>query len=282
MRKNIASTPKLNEPSSHCIHPDLDASYPKTTAKTNISHSTTMSDQASKDAAAQQRIVNHMQADHHDSVSPITMVDIRNTTVQLTSFQVIRYLQHHHNLSPWTAGSARMTAISLTAMTFLAGTKTYRIPFNPPLQSYAEARSRVVAMDKTCLAALGRSDITVAEYVRPTGLYAAALAICTAMFLAFSQRWWFAADGVVARVAGQGFAGFAWMIQPWVIWGLVLVHGGELVWFVRERLGRHSVNVRTREFWLWVVSEFVGGVFCSREFDGLVERKRVAKAKQAH
>lgn len=28
-----------------------------------------MSDQAAKDAAAQQRIVNHMQADHHDSVS---------------------------------------------------------------------------------------------------------------------------------------------------------------------------------------------------------------------
>ena len=28
-----------------------------------------MADQAAKDAAAQQRIVNHMQADHHDSVS---------------------------------------------------------------------------------------------------------------------------------------------------------------------------------------------------------------------
>lgn len=28
-----------------------------------------MADQATKDAAAQQRIVNHMQADHHDSVS---------------------------------------------------------------------------------------------------------------------------------------------------------------------------------------------------------------------
>ena len=39
-----------------------------------------MSDQAAKDAAAQQRIVNHMQADHHDSVSVTELLTICYTT----------------------------------------------------------------------------------------------------------------------------------------------------------------------------------------------------------
>jgi hypothetical protein len=40
--------------------------------------------------------------------------------------------------------------------------------------------------------------------------------------------------------------------------------------------------VRSAVFWLWVGAEFLGGVFCSMRFDGLVERKRVAKEKQQH
>jgi len=39
-----------------------------------------MADQASKDAAAQQRIVNHMQADHHDSVSVTSWPVLFHTT----------------------------------------------------------------------------------------------------------------------------------------------------------------------------------------------------------
>jgi hypothetical protein len=175
-----------------------------------------------------------------------------------------------------------MTAVDLTGMTFIAGSKAHWIPFEPPLKSYRDARERVVAMDKDCLTALGRSDVTINEYVQPSGVYAAGLAICAATFLGFSQRWWFAADQVVASVLGQSFAHFAWTIQPWLLAGLFLIHGGELAWFIPARLQKHSVNVKTKEFWLWAISEFIGGVFCSTQFDALVERKRAAKAKQQH
>lgn len=175
-----------------------------------------------------------------------------------------------------------MTAVDLTGMTFVAGGKAHWIPFEPPLQSYRDARERVVIMDKNCLTALGRSDVTVNEYIWPTGVYAAGLAVCVATFLGFSQRWWFAPDQVVASVLGQSFAQFAWAIQPWLIIGLFLIHGAELAWFIPARLGKHSVNVRTKEFWLWAASEFIGGIFCSTQFDALVEKKRAAKAKQQH
>lgn len=175
-----------------------------------------------------------------------------------------------------------MTAVDLTGMTFAASGKPYRIPFEPPLESYREARERVVAMDKDCLAGLGRSDVTVNEFIQPTGLYALGLAVCLATFIGYSQRWWFAPGQGVEKVLGQAFARLGWAIQPWLIRFMVLLHGAEMVWFVPARLRKHSVNVRTREFWLWAVAEFIGGVICLSQFDALVARKRAAKAKQQH
>ena len=175
-----------------------------------------------------------------------------------------------------------MAAVDLTGMTFIAGGKAHRIPFEPPLQSYRDARERVVAMDKDCLAGLGRSDVTINEYPQPTGSHAIMLAVCTATFLSFGQRWWFEPGQVVEKILGQSFANFAWTIQPWLFGGMFLIHAAELAWFVPARLKKHSVNVRTKEFWLWSVSMFIAGVFCLGAFDELVEKKRAAKAKQQH
>lgn len=175
-----------------------------------------------------------------------------------------------------------MTAVDHTGMTFIADSKAYWIPFEPPLESYREARERVVAMDKECLAGLGRSDVTVNEFLWPKGVYALELAIVVATFLGFSQRWWFAPGQVVEGVLGQSFARFGWLIQPWLLGGLFLIHGAELAWFVPARLKKHSVNVRTGVFWLWAIAEFFGGVFCSTRFDALVAKKRAAKEKQQH
>lgn len=175
-----------------------------------------------------------------------------------------------------------MTAVELTGMTFTAGGKTHQIPFEPPLESYRDARERVVAMDKECLAGLGRSDVTINEYVQPTGLYAVMLVVCAATFSSFGQRWWFEPGQVVEKILGQTFANFAWTIQPWLIGGMFAIHLVELVWFVPARLKKHSVNVRTKEFWLWSISMFIAGVFCLGRFDELVEKKRAAKAKQQH
>jgi len=167
-------------------------------------------------------------------------------------------------------------------MTLTASNKIYTIPFTPPLSSYREARERVVAMDKECLSALKRSDITVDEFIWPTGLYALEFIIIAATFIGFSQRWWFADGGVVSQILGDGFARFAWGIQPWLILGMVLVHGAELAYFIPMKLRRHSVSVRSPVWWQWAVTEFVCGVLCSTRFDALVMRKREAKEKQQH
>lgn len=86
----------------------------------------------------------------------------------------------------------------------------------------------------------------------------------------------------MASLLGEGFAGFAWGVQPWVFWGMVLIHSAELAWFVPARLRRHSVDVGGRVFWAWCAAEFVCGVFCTGAFDALVEEKRVEKEKAKH
>ncbi|KAL1585045.1 hypothetical protein WHR41_06128 [Cladosporium halotolerans] len=213
-----------------------------------------MSEKQAQDAAAQQRIVSHMQADHHDSI--------------------VRYLEHYRSLPALAAGAARLHSIDLNGMTIHAFPNAHRIPFDPPLSSYRDARARLVAMDAECRLALRRSDTTISEFLYPSGTYALEVLIVAATFAAYSSRRWFAPAGPVAGLLGEGFAGFSWTIQPWLFWGMVAIHAAELAWFVPARLRRHSVNVRRREFWLWCAAEFLGGVFCSRRFDALVERRR--------
>lgn len=128
---------------------------------------------------AKERIINHMNADHHESI--------------------IRYLQHYHKLSPWEAYDGRMSGVDLKGMVFVRGKQTYRVPFDPPMKSYSEARERVVEMDKNCTQALGQSDIAIKEFLPPTGLGAIPFAVILATFISYSQRWWFTPGSVSAH-----------------------------------------------------------------------------------
>lgn len=196
--------------------------------------------------------------------------------------QLIRYLQHYCNLPSWKAYDGRMTDVDLNGMTFACGRMTYRIPFNPAMGSYREARERAVAMDKESLEGLSKSDITVKECVWPHGLYTLDFLIVAATFVAYSQRWWFGRGEVVEQYLGSSFAKFCWIIQPYMITGLFLIHGTEAIVMASKHLRKHSVNVRTAIWWQWVFFGFVEGVFAFRRFNGLVERKRAEKEKQKH
>ena len=175
-----------------------------------------------------------------------------------------------------------MTNIDLTGMTIACGGTSYPIPFDPPMSSYRDARERVVEMDEKCLEALQKSDITVKEYIPPTGLYAIEFLIITATFLSYSQRWWFAKGAIVERVLGPAFAKFSWWLQPWLITFMVGLHGSEAVYFARNQLWRHSVNGRTLLFWQWVGSVFVEGQFGFKRFNDHVVKKQEEKQKQKH
>ncbi|KAK3713691.1 hypothetical protein LTR37_008385 [Vermiconidia calcicola] len=221
-----------------------------------------MAQQEAQDEAAKRRIISHMNADHHDSI--------------------IRYLEHYHGLYSWTAYDSAITDIDLNGMTFDCSGKTYRIPFDPPMKAYREARERVVEIDKQCLQALGKSDITVKEFVPPTGLYALVFFIVVATFLSCSQRWWFAEGAIVERILGALFARFSWTIQPWLISGMLVLHSSETVFFARNYLRKHSTNIRTAVWWQWAATTFIEGVFAFTRFKHLVAKRQEEKRKQKH
>jgi hypothetical protein len=175
-----------------------------------------------------------------------------------------------------------MSDIDLNGMSFVAGGKTYQIPFDPPLSSYRETRERVVEMDKECLQALNKSDITVKEFVPPmiSAFYAIEFLVIASTFLGYSQRWWFARGAIVERLLGQGFAKFSWTIQPWLITFMLGLHAAEAIYFARNQLWKHSVNVRTPMFWKWIATVFVEGQFAFKRFYDHVEGKRQEKEKQ--
>ncbi|CZT22826.1 related to integral membrane protein [Ramularia collo-cygni] len=218
-----------------------------------------MAEISPEDQAAKSRIVKHMNQDHHDSI--------------------IRYLQHFSNLSIWTASSGRLQDMDLTSLTLTCKNKTYRIPFTPPLKSYREARERVVQLDKECRKALGQSDVTVKSYIVPTGYHAIPFLVVLATFIAYSQRGWFAPGQIVERILGSGFANFSWMIQPKLLAGLIVIHGGEMLYFAAVKLKRHSVNMRSSAWWLWTASTFIEGQFAYKRFDAHV---KAIREKQKH
>lgn len=177
-----------------------------------------------------------------------------------------------------------MADIDLNGMTLVASGKSYRIPFDPPLPSYRETRERVVEMDKECLKSLDKSDITVKDFISPatSAFYAIEFLIIASTFLGYSQRWWFARGSIVERTLGPGFASFSWTIQPWLITFMLGLHGAEAIYFARNQLWRHSVNMRTLLFWKWIVTVFVEGQFAFKRFNDHVDMKRREKEKQKH
>jgi hypothetical protein len=137
-------------------------------------------------------------------------------------------------------------------------------------------------MDKTCREALSRSDITVNEFVPPTGLYLLEFLLSAATFIGYSQRWWFAHGQVVERTLGSGFAKFSWTIQPWIISAMLLIHGVELVFFIPRLLIKHNANPWTTTWWLWVVFSFVEGQPSWWRFKRHVSKKQEEKQMQKH
>ena len=110
-------------------------------------------------------------------------------------------------------------------------------------------------------------------------LYAIEFLVIAATFLGYSQRWWFANGAVVEQLLGSGFAKFSWTIQPWLIAGMVGIHGAEAIYFALYKLSTHSVNPRSSVWWLWMLSCFVEGQFAYRRFNDLVKHQR---EKQKH
>ncbi|KAI5195028.1 hypothetical protein E4T39_08397 [Aureobasidium subglaciale] len=220
-----------------------------------------MSDQ-SKDEAAKTRIISHMNADHHDSV--------------------VRYLEHYHHLPGYQAWTGKITDASLDHIAFECAGLKYRTPLEPPMTSFREARERLVQMDKECVEALGRSDITVKEFLPPKGPYLVGFIIVLTTFVAFSSRSNFEQGSFVSGLAPEPFARFCWKIQPYIWYGMLVIHTAETISMARGRLRKHNVNIRSQTWWLWLATTFIEGVGSYNRFDNMIRKKRAEKDKQKH
>jgi Protein of unknown function (DUF2470) len=223
---------------------------------------------ASKEQLQQQRICTHMNNDHSDTLS--------------------LYLQVYCKVPSKEAQWPKMEEILLDGMRISTANSpdsksrtSFFIPFEPAMNSYADARNKTVEMHKHCLKALGRSDITIQEYRAPTGFGAVVFTTCLFTFIAFSRRAHFEPGSEFYSRLFQyvpGFAAFCYSIQPLLISLMVLIHVSEALhmWFYRLR--PHNVRFGSRLWLCWFVNDLIEGYTTLQRFDALVAEKRGEKS----
>ena len=220
-----------------------------------------------------QQILSHMNADHADSL--------------------ILYLEHFHSLPSHTACHAHLTDISQTSMLISTSkskpnSNTYRIPFDPPLKDWSEARPRVIALDQEARSALGRSDITIKKYLSPYAWWHWGIWVAILFTFALLGRGRETLDPGVRDITSPfkarfpGFFEFLCRVQPWVLYPTLAIHLAESVWMDRTRLRVHNVPRGGAVWWKWVVSTFVGGFPNFERFDGAVREARRVKEEKRH
>lgn len=178
----------------------------------------------------------------------------------MVNSKVIRYLESYHHLPGYQAYNGKISDVSLEYIAFECAGMNYRTPLDPPMSSFREARERLVQMDKECLEALGRSDITIKEFIAPTGWYLVLFGIVSTTLVAFRTRANFESGSFISAVVPQSFARFCWTIQPLIWYGMLAIHGAETWNMARGRLRKHNVNIRSRVWWLWIATTFIEGV----------------------
>jgi len=226
--------------------------------------------QLAKDTAAKTRIINHMNADHQDSL--------------------ICFLRHYKHVSAFSARNATLSAIDLSNLVISTSptpftTKTYRIPMNPPLNSWADARPRLVTMNNEACSGLGCSSITVKEYVPPSGLMLVNFSLCFWTYMTFCRRAHFVRGSPYYEMLFQyipAFANFCYKIQPLVFYAMVTIHLAEVIYMERSRLRKHAVKMFSSVWWTWLLSDFVEGWPATMRFDRLVSEAEAKQAKQKH
>lgn len=226
---------------------------------------------SNKEKIQRERVVSHMNSDHHDALS--------------------MFLEVYNKVPHAEAQTAQLEDIRLYGMTISTADYPNRaksprtnffIPFEPALSGYEEVRQKVVEMHKYCLKSLGRSDITIQEYRRPRGFGAVMFTVCLATFIAFSRRSNFLPGSeLYSRLLHHvpNFATFCYKVQPLVIGSMVVIHTIEALHLSIYRLRPHSVAIGSKVWSLWVLNDFIEGFTVLQRFDALVEEKRALKAQ---
>lgn len=225
-----------------------------------------MADSLSKDAAAKQRIISHMNKDHQDSL--------------------VRYLEHFCHISSYNARNARLQDIAFSAITISSSNNSHHvININPPLESWSDARARTVAMDAEAVEGLNRSKITVKKYTRPKGLSIVVPIAVACTLAAFSLRSNFQPGSYLYDYLLESFpvfARFCYTIQPLLLPLVVGIHSAEAAHMASSRLEKHSVPMCTLLWWKWILNCFLEGFGSFVRFDGMVKKEDELRTKATH
>ncbi|KAF2116909.1 integral membrane protein-like protein [Lophiotrema nucula] len=219
-----------------------------------------------QEAAARERVIKHMNADHQDSLR--------------------RYLEHFKGASSFSVRNARMTDININCMQFEYAGKHGTITFDPPLKSLREARERLVQLDKDALQALGRSDIQITKFIPcyTNAFHLINWTTCFLTYLVYCRPANFKPgsllfDNVLYKY--PGFVKFSLAIQPYQFPIMVGIHLFESVLMARK-LARHGVLVSSLLWWAWVGTCFVEGFTSFNRLDEHIAEKQAAKDAKKH
>ena len=219
-----------------------------------------------KEAAIKQRIITHMNKDHQDSV--------------------VRYLCHYCGLSSFAARNAVLEDITLFELVISSSPGIlHRVPVQPAMSTWADARPRVVAMDHECVEAMGVSNITVKTYVKPYGFMLFMIVLATSVAIVFARRANLEPGSLLYDCFLQYFpplANLCLLLQPGMTPFIVIVHLIETIWLARTRLSKHSVPLGSGLWWEWALDCFLGGGGAIYRFDQVVQQEEIRRANAKH
>ncbi|KAI5801302.1 hypothetical protein EDC01DRAFT_647512 [Geopyxis carbonaria] len=215
-------------------------------------------------AAAQQRIINHMNAQHQPDLSA--------------------YLQHYARLPPALSRTAHLKAISLSRLTISItngpAVSEIHIPIDPPLREYSEARERLAAMSVDAKRGLG----VVTEWSWNMEGVLVAFGVVAGLVTFAAPEYWLGEGGAVKRyVFMDGCDALVDVLREWGYWiwaAIVACHIIEAVVMHRSRLSRRGVEMGSRLWWAWIVSTLFEGFPAIKRFDRHVKAVQTAEPKR--
>jgi hypothetical protein len=171
-------------------------------------------------------------------------------------------LDDHFNTSALTSRSAKLTDFTLSSLTINTSSKDYTIPLDPPLQSWSEARTRLVAMDVSSRTKLQRAPVTVTKYLPPSaGFPIVVFVTCFVTYIMLSTPSFVEPNGWAYELLLKWVPGLPEFTQAWRLWilipmiGIHLTEAGLMVRWLRWA----NVRVGSGVWFAWVGSCFIEG-----------------------
>ncbi|CBX93405.1 hypothetical protein IAQ61_009098 [Plenodomus lingam] len=219
-----------------------------------------------QETAAKQRIIKHMNADHHDSIR--------------------RYVEAYASTSMLQSRDAQMTDIDLNHIKFKCGGQESVITFDPPMKAMREARERLVQLDKDALHVLGRSDITITKFV-PAYVKLGHLwnfTQCLLCYLLLPRPANFKPGSLLYETLLYPIPAFAEFVArtAWLVLTIMVpIHLFESGLMARK-LARHGCTFLDTVWWKWVGTCFVEGITSFWRLDELINEKQKEKDARKH